>query len=264
MEGKLNTKKKKNKNQKYKKKKTPKIITEKHVLKNKNIDELPKNLLKEKAKSEMNINNEDILLKSPKEALIKKEISSNIIPHLTISETINFKTNSISSSKLGNLSGTGVYNKFNELEEGKFKYHSKQVNPFLENVFYFNPKLNILEQRLPKCFSQRLHNDILQYCEAVDNRLSILKSFKFPVIKYVENEIKKVLGINMKNELHGSFATDLCIESSDIDLTIIILEDVNYAVENILNLISLSFEGLGVFESVNPIYTANVPLIKLV
>ncbi len=65
--------------------------------------------------------------------------------------------------------------------------------------------------------------------------------------------------------MYGSFATNLTIESSDIDLTVKFNNNlIQKDIEQILNKLSEEFLKLNKFESVNPISTASVPVIKLV
>jgi DNA polymerase sigma len=77
--------------------------------------------------------------------------------------------------------------------------------------------------------------------------------------------------------IYGSFATDLNIENSDIDISVHYKRKTNstnteseydgvrfQTVESIINELVNSFSNLKIFELINPIYTASVPVIKLV
>lgn len=64
-------------------------------------------------------------------------------------------------------------------------------------------------------------------------------------------------------DLYGSFATDLSIESSDVDITIKFVE-LNESIDFVVSNIVAAFKEMKLFENVNPILTASVPVIKLV
>jgi DNA polymerase sigma len=81
---------------------------------------------------------------------------------------------------------------------------------------------------------------------------------------------------NVSFNVYGSFATDLAIESSDIDITVnyfckneenmnTYLND-NLSTEMIINKLVKTFNlnHKKMFDNVNPIYTASVPVVKLV
>lgn len=65
-------------------------------------------------------------------------------------------------------------------------------------------------------------------------------------------------------DIYGSFATDLCIENSDIDLTIRILDNNSTSTDDHFTKLFQEIDKLKIFDSVNPILTASVPILKLV
>ncbi len=67
----------------------------------------------------------------------------------------------------------------------------------------------------------------------------------------------------MHLDIYGSFATDLSIECSDIDLSIRISDVIAEKIEFILY-ISRILSEKKIFDSLIPITTASVPIIKLV
>jgi DNA polymerase sigma len=67
--------------------------------------------------------------------------------------------------------------------------------------------------------------------------------------------------MNIKLEIYGSFANGLSIESSDIDLALKCEQ--NEINKNII-LITNYFKKSNKFDSIIPIFTASVPVIKLV
>ncbi len=121
-----------------------------------------------------------------------------------------------------------------------------------------------------------LHNDIVKYSRDVSDNVMALKSLKLLMIKKIEDIIKEALPeYKICLNLYGSFATDLEIESSDIDITVRYCHEsvsshqqsylgYNYSVESVINKLVKTFKTKNIFEIVNPIYTASVPVIKLV
>jgi len=99
-----------------------------------------------------------------------------------------------------------------------------------------------------------------------------LKEVKEFCINFIQNLLKTELSkknIKLESEIsihiYGSFATDLSIESSDIDVTIKIIEMPKFKqIDNLLINISKILNDSKLFESVNPICSASVPIIKLV
>jgi predicted nucleotidyltransferase len=114
-----------------------------------------------------------------------------------------------------------------------------------------------------------LHNDILSYSRDVNENVMALKGIKISIIQKLEEIIKTSLGeYSINLNLYGSFATDLEIESSDIDITVKYhsKSDENYnnfQTEFLINRLVKTFLSKELFENVNPIYTASVPVIKL-
>ncbi len=111
----------------------------------------------------------------------------------------------------------------------------------------------------------------------MNDNVKALKGLKISIIKKIEDIIKESLGdYNISLSLFGSFASDLEIESSDIDITVKYRNKSeneykhqsfltqNYYIENIIHRLVKSFTAKNLFEVINPIYTATVPVIKLV
>lgn len=68
----------------------------------------------------------------------------------------------------------------------------------------------------------------------------------------------------MKIDIYGSFATDLSIENSDIDMLIRILDQKESTFESMCFQIVDDIKNLKIYDEVVPIFTASVPIIKLV
>lgn len=145
------------------------------------------------------------------------------------------------------------------------KYFMTMMNPFLNKPL---DNFNILSKFDPKFFHKnfeiRLHNDILDYSNNIIKINNILKEVKLFSLNYIENLIKQFLGSsNIFIDIHGSFATDLSIECSDIDLTVRLTEFYNN-IESLISTLYTQFEKMHIFDSLVPIYTASVPIIKIV
>jgi hypothetical protein len=121
-------------------------------------------------------------------------------------------------------------------------------------------------------FQFKLHKDILDFCENTENTLRTLKPFKAGIMLYLENHIKdfllKEFNLKCSLEVYGSFASEMDIETSDMDVTVKFEDmdnssklDIDYSF--IMKKLVDYLYKLKTFDSVNPIYTASVPVIKL-
>jgi predicted nucleotidyltransferase len=138
--------------------------------------------------------------------------------------------------------------------------------PMMNNFYYFNGHNSFNE-----LFNFRFQKYIINYTETVDNNLNSLKETKTRIISELITTIKDCLSkltrlclddVNISTEIYGSFASGLAIESSDIDIAVKYPDG-----DNIVSMMSKVVDCLkltGKIEGVNPIYTASVPVIKLV
>lgn len=145
------------------------------------------------------------------------------------------------------------------------KFFMSMMNPFMNKHM---DNLNLLskfeEKYFPNNFEIRLHNDIIDYSNSINKINSLMREFKFFTINYIENLLRQYLGNKeFCIDVHGSFATDLSIECSDIDLTVRLNEQYSN-IESIINLVYNKFDRLKIFDSLIPIYTASVPILKIV
>ena len=121
-----------------------------------------------------------------------------------------------------------------------------------------------------------LHNDLFNYSRGVTENIGSLKEAKILIIKKLEKIIKDNLDeFDTSLNTYGSFETELAIESSDIDITLNFKnkqtsinnysENYNYGnkTDFLINKLVKCFNNLKIFDYVNPIYTASVPVIKL-
>ena len=135
------------------------------------------------------------------------------------------------------------------------------MNKPLEN---FNILNKFEEKFFLNNFEIKVHNDIIDYSNNIMKINNCLKEIKQFSVNFIENLIKQSLGNNnIFIDLHGSFATDLSIECSDIDLTVRLSEQFNN-IEGLISTIYNKFEKMHIFDSLQPIYTASVPILKIV
>ena len=114
---------------------------------------------------------------------------------------------------------------------------------------------------------EKLHNNILKNELKVNNILQFLSKFKNYCIEEVKKIIIKTYDNNLFNysiDLYGSFKTGLMIEASDIDIRIKINGCQKKDFEKYFNILENKFEEEKKFESITPIITASVPVIKLI
>ncbi|MCQ2817095.1 MAG: nucleotidyltransferase domain-containing protein, partial [archaeon] len=137
-------------------------------------------------------------------------------------------------------------------------------------------------------FFYKISKEIYSFVDKVGENIDLLNKYRIKKLTMVEGIIKQCLDDNYSYELiyYGSFATNLSIEASDIDLLVNfktketkpikekaktpftpdytkISQDfiLIQALDNFLNLYNARNEGT--FEYINAIYTASVPVIKL-
>ena len=120
----------------------------------------------------------------------------------------------------------------------------------------------------PISFYSKLSNDIDEYNKKIDYFLLTMKPIKEHFISQLKHLIYNALSNYFPYfdlELYGSYITELDIESSDIDLMFTPknkLCKINSA--KLMSLISDHFYSLNIFENINPIFTASIPVIKLI
>eukprot|EP00340_Litonotus_pictus_P001259 CAMPEP_0170521018 /NCGR_PEP_ID=MMETSP0209-20121228/6353_1 /TAXON_ID=665100 ORGANISM="Litonotus pictus, Strain P1" /NCGR_SAMPLE_ID=MMETSP0209 /ASSEMBLY_ACC=CAM_ASM_000301 /LENGTH=901 /DNA_ID=CAMNT_0010807659 /DNA_START=471 /DNA_END=3176 /DNA_ORIENTATION=- len=117
------------------------------------------------------------------------------------------------------------------------------------------------EYEYPFLFWQRLHNDIMDYSLQVVENNSIVRPLKIEIIEKLKQEFFNHVPMISNIIVYGSFATDLSIEYSDVDLRIALDDkaDLNTEITNFTEYCSKS----GYFSYVNPIISASVPVVKL-
>jgi predicted nucleotidyltransferase len=173
----------------------------------------------------------------------------------------NVNINNVQNSEENEIDGNMMCN--NDLHQPHPFYYSNFKESKCESINY-DILSKIDEDIYPFIFHYKIHNDILDYSNTVNETHEYLKEVKIYIVNYIETIIKQCLG-DVVISIYGSFATNLCIESSDIDMTIKFSEDVDYShdQEEIISKLCEYFRSCN-FDSVNPIVKAAVPIIKLV
>lgn len=131
---------------------------------------------------------------------------------------------------------------------------------------YDSGKVNNLYNQEYVSLTCKIHNDILDYLNDVTYVVELLKPIKINIVAHIEKLLKQFIEFDISIDIYGSFASDLSIESSDIDLKVNILkedsENIDY--ETIIFSLVRFFNEKNLFESASPISTASIPIIKLV
>ena len=128
------------------------------------------------------------------------------------------------------------------------------------------PYITPQNKSLPLSFFEKLHNDIITYDNNITQILSLSQNIKEFCISFIENIICE--SFPQKDEysldIYGSFATGLMIEASDIDIKIRINKEKKEDLEKLFFILANNLKEKNKFESIVPISTASVPVIKLV
>ena len=184
-----------------------------------------------------------IHLNSEKNIIINHTESKNIISQILIS----------------------IINNSMYISEENNKKNAKIAKKKEKQFFLFSTTKNKSNQnnqiKIP--FIQQLDIDLLSDINKTQNILSTYE----PLKEYIINKIKYQINDALKNEnykytldLYGSYKSYLNIESSDIDLYFL----TSYQSTNeIIQKLFQYFSNLNIYEKVNPIPTANVPILKL-
>ena len=194
---------------------------------------------------------------------IKKSVISPITPRTGIFPTIGGLN---PGNPLNQVNQFSPFTQFPMYYPGKGESNEDNHNSQISQNPNNNPNIlnKIGNEIYPFIFHYRLHNDILDYSSRVTQAISYLKDIKLYIINFLEKKIKESLQENFMIDLYGSFATDLSIESSDIDITIKFEnEKTETQIKENIEKLCVSFNNLKLFETVTPITSASVPVIKI-
>ena len=112
----------------------------------------------------------------------------------------------------------------------------------------------------------KLNEDILSYNKYLLNILDSLLPIKDHIIETIKTHIQQCfLSDNFlyQIEIYGSFKSHLDIVCSDIDMVFIPKKTKNLNICDLILELSNHFSSLNKYDKVTPIYTASIPLIKL-
>lgn len=204
--------------------------------------------------------------------------SDDSLGTITISTETTTSTNTIVNSNINNSTSNNSNNTTTKKEKKKkeqkcFLYETvkkkkpKKTENTKNNVkpkkyfSYIIPQ----NKNLPLSFFEKLHNDIITY----DNNITQITSLSQNIKEFCISFIEKIIcdSFPQKDEysldIYGSFATGLMIEASDIDIKIRINKE-KEDLEKLFFILSNNLKEKNKFESIVPIATASVPVIKLV
>jgi len=210
--------------------------------KNNNITELNSNInenINEKQVNTSNINNND-----------KKEKYKNKEFFLyDVKEKEKKKNNNINNNK----ADKNNEKKNHTIDNIKTKNNCKEDK---KNNIINNNNLNISPEKFNK-----LNEDIDKFNRDIESMLKILRKIKEIIKNHFELIIKEIYPNNSKLEMYGSSLYQLDIESSDLDLSIVI-HNSNISLDSLVKYL-LNDKNKDLYLNVNPIYTASIPVVKL-
>ena len=192
---------------------------------------------------------------------------------INITGNVDLNNNNNSSSEKNNNKETKIFfplkpKKDKKKKEQNFflfdtikKKKPKKVEYKRNNIFtIISPKKN---EKLN--FYEKLHNDMIKYDNNISEILAMENNIKEYCIKEIKNIIKKsfVKENEYSLDLYGSFASDLMIEISDIDLKIRLNSENKEKLEKTFFIVSKTLSEEEKINNISPISTASVPIIKL-
>ena len=208
-------------------------------------DEFLNNIDDDNTKQDVNIKNNNS--NSIKLSDVENQISicnnnSNMNNNIEENIMLNSTKDNISSICINNESVNN--NKKNKKNKAIFLYDTTKnkkkksfssINIQNNSRILLNKYSKFDEKEFPFLFWQRLHNDIIDFSMSVNDNLSIVKPLKIEIINKLKKEI--VNNLNSVNNVlvYGSFATDLSIESSDVDIRVIFNEKNNSSISDNIN-----------------------------
>ena len=166
--------------------------------------------------------------------------------------------------------------KINKNENNNINNNVKETNNTINNTKYKN-NLQIKYSNIPiipsnytpyapsEKFFDSLSKEISNYMSITNKNISILNDIHLKYLTDLENLIKNELGskYEIKFGHYGSHFTDLSIEGSDLDILINYKSKISDNSDFNKDIISILNQNYNKFDSINPILTASVPVIKL-
>ena len=249
-------------------------LNNKIIQNNNNIKEKDK-IIKEEIKVNDNIkiddSNQKNHIKEKNNNIEEKEKNENEKESIIIKEDIKIEDikNEYENMKNDNNNKKEQKNKKNEIQINKDnKLTQKEIKQIKSNFFNNNnfKSINIKPIQNPKK-TQKLHNLILTSITQMTNSLISIKDLKYNNILYLCQKIKDCFQCEISIEIYGSYSTGMEIESSDIDISINLMNEEkmkNTSKENLINDLNNFLSNDSIFENLFPITATSVPILKLV
>ncbi len=236
---------------------------------NNNIQEKEKNILEETKVNDIKI--EDIKQKNhikENNHIEEKEKNENEIESIKIKEDIK---NEDIKNEIGNTKNDKKEQKQKKTEIQIIKDNKltqKEIKQIKSNFFNNNnfKTINIKTIQNPKK-TEKLHNLIITSITQMTNSLISIKDLKYNNILYLCQKIKECFECEISIEIYGSYSTGMEIESSDIDISINLINEEkmkNSSKEDLINDLSNFLSNDSIFENLYPITATSVPILKLV
>ena len=205
--------------------------------KNNNITEVNNNIIENNSKKQANINN--VNNNDKKEKYKNKEF----FLYDSVKKKEKKKNNNINNNKT---------DKNNEKKKDNIQIKNNNKEEKINSII----NLNIS----PNTFN-KLNEDIDKFNSDIESMLKILRKIKEIIRNHFELIIKEIYTNNSKLEMYGSSLYQLDIESSDLDLSIVITNS-NISLDSLVQHL-LNDKNKDLYLNINPIYTASIPIIKL-
>ena len=226
-----------------------------------------KQIMKEK-ENKYNSNNED---DDTEENKIEEKIDKNEIQEDNKNEIINEEENK-------NEIINGLENKENIIIQNSIDKETNKNNSDIklsnnikkkknENFFLFPTNIKKQTDKKNKSpFIMKLNDDIIYYNNTLLMILDSLSPLKEFIIDRIKSQINECLyndSFSYKIDIYGSFKSHLDIVCSDIDMVFIPKKINNVNISDVIQRLSNHLLSTKEYFKVTPIYTASIPLIKL-
>ena len=155
-----------------------------------------------------------------------------------------------------------------EINENENKINNN-ISKKKKNNFFLYPtvKKAANENKIIKPpFIMKLNEDILSYNKYLLTILDALSPIKEHIIETIKSHIQQCFlneNFSYQIEIYGSFKSHLDIVCSDIDMVFIPQKAKNINICDLILQLSNHLSSLNKYNKVTPIYTASIPLIKL-
>ena len=156
-----------------------------------------------------------------------------------------------------------------EINETENKINNTNNSKKKKNNFFLYPtvKKTVNDNKITKPpFIMKLNEDILSYNKYLLTILDVLSPIKEHIIETIKNHIQQCFlneNFSYQIEIYGSFKSHLDIVCSDIDMVFIPQKAKNINICDLILQLSNHLSSLNKYNKVTPIYTASIPLIKL-